>query len=220
MTVRLLALVAVGLLAGAGSATAQIRSAVRPPAPRPTAPTLKAMPPVARPTAPVARPSAPGPAARPPAGTARSNAVSPRQHGNSAAANTHQHRYGIFHTDTQTGKTRLLKVGVSGGGTRTGAQLPKSLQRATLNPARDYSNRALRQTNALNRAAVEKKEAATYSSRILGRLAPQPSGAPTSRRVVLGHEQQTVTKHAIKRGTPPPGNKAPQPSPFSRLPKL
>ena len=48
MTVRLLALVAVGLLAGAGSATAQIRSAVRPPAPRPTAPTLKAMPPVAR----------------------------------------------------------------------------------------------------------------------------------------------------------------------------
>lgn len=219
MIARFLALTAVGLLAGAGSATAQVRGAVRPPAPRPPAIAPKAVPPAARAPAPVARPSAPPPTPRPPASTARANAVRPRVNGNAAAANTPQHRYGIFRTDTTTGQTRLHKVGVSGGGTRTGAQLPKSQRRATLNPARDYSNRAVRQTNALNRAAVEKKEAATYSSRILGRVAPQSTGAPTARRAVLGHEQQTVTRHAVKRGTPPPGNKLPQPSPFSRLPK-
>lgn len=188
------------LLLAVGPLAAQGRPPSRPPAP-----------PAPRVAAPAPRPVvAPPPRPAPPA-------AGPRVHGNAVAMNNRsQLVYGIYKTDRATGQTQLHKVGVSGGTTRPGSQLPKAQQRTVQAPTRSYSDRALRQTTRLNRDAGE---AAKYSTRVLRRIPAQPAGGPTARQLALAAEKQVVTAAAVKRDVPPPGNKLPKPYDFSRLPK-
>jgi hypothetical protein len=204
-------------------ASAQYRGAVRPPAIRPTARVAKPIAPTVtpKPVAPTAKPSiaptrpstvnrrAPSTAAKPPA--------APRVQGNSLSSNKPQHLYGIFGTNTNSGKTTLHKFGVSGGTTRSGSQLPPSMQRSTLAPTRDYSNRALRQVRQLNKQAQATGQPMKYSTRSLQRVPSQPSGSFTARQAIVAAEKQAVTNHAVNRSSIPKGNALPNPSPFSPI---
>lgn len=137
--------------------------------------------------------------------------------GNSLASNKPQHLYGIFRTDTQTGKTTLHKFGISGGRTRTGSQLPVAKQRKSLSPGRDYSNRGQKQVDSLNRQAQRRGQPVKYSTRILKRIPSQPSGQPTARQSITFQEKQAVTKYTAKSGRQPQGNTLPKPAPFSPI---
>lgn len=204
-------------------ANAQYRSAVRPPAVRPTAPMPKPPTPIIAP-----KPIAPAPkaAVTPPRSSAVApkspNAVArptttPRVQGNSLSSNKPQQLYGIFGTNTNTGKTSLHKYGVSGGTSKSGSQLPSSMQRSQLAPSRDYSNRALQQVKQLNKQAQSTGQSMKYSTRTLQRVPTQPSGSSTARQSVIAAEKQAVTKHTVNRGSAPTGNTLPNPSPFSRV---
>lgn len=212
------------------TANAQYRGAARPPAVRP---------PAVRPTAPMPKPSAPTVSPKPVAPAAKTaitpsrtatvapkatNTVArppatPRVQGNSLSSNKPQQLYGIFGTNTNTGKTSLYKYGVSGGASSSGGQLPSSMQRSQLAPSRDYSNRALQQVKQLNKQAQATGQPMKYSTRTLQRVPSQPSGSSTARQSVIAAEKQAVTKHTVNRGSVPAGNTLPNPAPFSRVKK-
>jgi hypothetical protein len=155
-----------------------------------------------------------GAASKAPTGAAPQSKV----HGNSLASNSPQTRYGVFRTDTSSGKTSLWKVGVSDKPNVSGARLPQP--RTTPAPGRDYSLRAVPQVNKLNADKTATQNGRySFATRNLEKIPSQPAGQPTARQLVTGGEQQTVTKHALKTGTKPPGNVLPNPSPFSRLSK-
>lgn len=206
-------------------ANAQYRSTVRPPAVRSTAslPKPPASVAVSKPISPAPKtstappkPSAVSPKA--PNSVARATAT-PRLQGNSLSSNKPQHLYGIFGTNTNTGKTSLHKFGVSGGTSRSGSQLPSSMKRSTLAPTRDYSNRALLQVKQLNKQARAKGEPMTYSTRTLQRVPSQPSSTSSARKSIVFAEKQAVTKYSANRGSKPVGNNLPNPAPFSRIKK-
>ena len=206
-------------------ANGQYRGAVRPPAvrsaaslpkppasvaaPKPIAPAPKAS--IAPPKPSAVRPKAPNSVARP--------TTLPRLQGNSLSSNKPQHMYGIFGTNTNTGKTTLHKFGVSGGTSRSGSQLPSSMQRSALAPKRDYSNRALQQVKQLNKQAQATGQPMKYSTRTLQRVPSQPSSISSARKSIVFAEKQAVTKHCVNRGSVPAGNALPSPAPFSRIKK-
>lgn len=211
-------------------ANAQYRGAVRPPAVRP--PAARAAAPMPKPSAPVVvpKPVAPAPKAAivaikpstgsPKASSTVAKATTPaRVQGNSLSSNKPQHMYGIFGTNTNSGKTTLQKFGVSGGTSRSGSQLPPSMQRSTLAPTRDYSNRALQQVKQLNKQAQATGQPMKYSTRTLQRVPSQPSPTSSARKSIVFAEKQAVTKHSANRGSVPAGNALPNPAPFSRIKK-
>jgi hypothetical protein len=204
-------------------ANAQYRGAVRPPAVRPVAPLPKPIAPVVAPKsiapAPKAAISAPkSSTVNPKAPSAAARSTTPAHvQGNSLSSNKPQHLYGIFGTNTNTGKTTLHKFGVSGGTSRSGSQLPSPMQRSTLSPTRDYSNRALQQVNQLNKQAQTTGQPIKYSTRNLQSLSSQSSISSTARQSIIAAEKQAVTKFSVNRGDKPVGNALPNPAPFSRI---
>lgn len=206
-------------------ASAQYRGAVRPPAIRPTAPVAKPVAPTVapKPVAPAVKasvtPTRSSTASRQVASAVAKPSAATRVQGNSLSSNKPQHLYGIFGTNTNTGKTSLHKFGVSGGTSRSGSQLPKSMQRSTLAPTRDYSNRAVQQVKQLNKQAQATGQPMKYSTRTLQRIPSRPSGTSTARQAIVAAEKQAVTKYAVNRGSVPKGNSLPNPSPFSRIKK-
>ena len=206
-------------------ANAQYRGAVRPQAVRPAAP-------LPQPLVPAIAPKPVSPAPRSAIAPPKPSTVSPkvpntvarstipaRVQGNSLSSNKPQHLYGILGTNTNTGKTTLHKYGVSGGTSRSGSQLPSSMQRSSLAPTRDYSNRALQQVNQLNKQAQATGQSMKYSTRTLQSVPSQPSVSPTARQSIVAAEKQAVTKHSVNRGSAPAGNALPNPAPFSRIKK-
>jgi hypothetical protein len=204
---------------------AQTRSAVRPPSvsatvtsPKPASSNVTSRPVV--PTAKSSTSPQPSTVSQKFSKPTVTQTPSARIHGNSLYSNKPQHLYGIFGTNTNTGKTTLHKYGVGGGTTKSGSQLAPTSQRGTLAPNRDYSNRGLDQVNKLNKQAQAKGEPVKYSTRNLQRIPSQPaSGSQSTRQSILFKEQQAVTKHAISRGSAPEGNSLPKPSQFSRVNK-
>ncbi|MBX3397690.1 MAG: hypothetical protein KF873_03030 [Gemmataceae bacterium] len=189
----------------ANTAFGQYRPPVRPPLPS-TTPAILTATTAARP--------APAPPMRVCAAR-RTQLIAPAVNGNSVTSNRPQHVYGIYRTDTTTGITRAQKYGISGGGIRGSGATGRTI----LHPSRDYSARALTQTRAFNAEAVRTGENATYHTRILRRIPPQPSGSPTARQLAVGTEKSLVTQARIKSESAVPKNILPQPYGFSRLPK-
>ncbi len=222
----LFALVAIGLpFFSSPIVNAQTRSAIRPPsvsatiaAPKQTSTTVTSR--TVAPTSKPPRTPQPSIVSQKSSKSSVTQMPSARVHGNSLASNKPQHLYGIFSTNTNTGKTTLHKVGVSGGTTKSGSQLSSTTQRRTLAPSREYSNRGLDQVSKLNRQAQATGEPVKYSTRNLQRIPSQPtSGSQSARQSILFREQQTVTKYTASRGSAPAGNSLPKPAPFSQVKK-
>jgi hypothetical protein len=93
------------------------------------------------------------------------------------------------------------------------------MQRSTLAPTRDYSNRALQQVKQLNKQAQATGQPIKYSTRTLQRAPSQPSSSSSARKSIVFAEKQAVTKHSANRGSVPAGNTLPNPAPFSRIKK-
>jgi len=206
-------------------ANAQYRGTVRPPAMRPATPLTKLPASVVapKPVTPVSKATIVGPKPSTVSPKAPSTVARPttpaRVQGNSMSSNKPQHMYGIFGTNLNSGKTTLQKFGVSGGTSRSGSQLPPSMQRSTLAPTRDYSNRALQQVKQLNKQAQSTGQPMKYSTRTLQRVPSQPSSTSSARKSIVFAEKQAVTKHSANRGSVPAGNALPSPAPFSRIKK-
>ncbi|MEO1528204.1 MAG: hypothetical protein AAFX06_22465 [Planctomycetota bacterium] len=201
----LLTVVTLFLAWPSSNANAQFRGAIRPPAVRTVAPK-----PAVRPAPNSAIAPKPKPVTNKP-----TRAIQ----GNSLKSNKPQHLYGIFKTNTKSGKTSLHKFGISGGPTKSGAKIPTAIRKNKLAAGRDYSSRAISQVSKLNKQAAAKKAPVKYSTRVLKRIPSQPAGKSTSRQLVVAAEKQAVTKHAVNRGVSPKGNSRPSPAPFSPIRK-
>jgi len=197
------------------TANAQYRPLVRTPVVKAVAPLPKIATPAVLPRATAATPPAIS-SSKPQAFSARPT-TPPVVQGNSRLSNASQNLYGIFQKNTTTGKVSLHKYGVSGGSSKTGNQLPSSMQKSLQAPTRDYSNRALQQVKQLNKQAQVSQSPVKYSTRTLNRIPSQPVGLASARAQVLAAEKQAVTKHAARRGDKPSGNALPNPYPFSRI---
>lgn len=192
----------------ASTASAQYRPPIRPPVPPPT-PSVRPAPVASRPPAP------PAPRVR---GAKRTQILSPQENGNSSASNRPQHVYVITRRDTNTGMTGIHKVGITGGTVRPGGANTGRPPKTIIDGRRTYTERGLTQVRQLNREAALTGEAATYSTRLVRRIDPQPAGGPTSRQLALALEKKVVTSFDVKTGGKPAGNVLPNSYPFSRLP--